>query len=152
MFLQCENLYLTLNRCDCSRNWNQRAVWCWTGTMRFWNAVCARGRVWQRGVSKVQPWSPDWLQSGGVYVGSRCGRKWRTVGAQPRHSHFPHTRHPQLALYKVPLFTLLQVCVCVNDYCLSVCHAGRWGSFPFALDKHFLSVNTGEPGTPQFPD
>lgn len=65
---------------------------------------------------------------------------------------------------QIPLFTLLQVRVCVSEYlhlcvCVrasgyspSVCHAGRRGSFPFALDKHFLSVNTGEPGTPQFPD
>lgn len=42
--------------------------------------------------------------------------------------------------------------MCVYDYSPSVCHTGRRGSFPFALDKHFLSVNIGEPGTPQFPD
>lgn len=41
---------------------------------------------------------------------------------------------------------------CVSGHSPSVCHAGRQGSFPFALDKHFLSVNTGEPGTPQLPD
>ena len=45
-----------------------------------------------------------------------------------------------------------RVCVCVGGHSPSVCHAGLQGSFPFALDKHFLSVNTGEPGTPQLPD
>lgn len=47
----------------------------------------------------------------------------------------------------VRLFVSVWVCVCV---CLP---AFATASFlPICLDKHFLSVNTEEPGTPQFPD
>lgn len=48
-------------------------------------------------------------------------------------------------------------CMCVyarpRVYPLSQClPCGAARFLPFCLDKHFLSVNTGEPGTPQFPD
>lgn len=43
------------------------------------------------------------------------------------------------------------MCVCARPHsqCLP-CGAARF--LPFCLDKHFLSVNTGESGTPQLPD
>lgn len=121
---------------------------CWTGTLRFLNVLFTCGLAWQRAVPKVQPRSANWLLSGGVYVGRRCGRKWKTVSAQPSHSHFPYTRHPTL-LSQIPLFTLLQdfVCVCVLllSQCLP-CWAVRFLPFSrgqtFPVCKHWRTRDT----------
>lgn len=46
----------------------------------------------------------------------------------------------------------LYVCVFVFVRIQQCLPCGEARFLPFCLDKHFLSVNTGEPGTPWFPD
>lgn len=156
MFLQCENLYHTaLNRCDCCTILKQRHMWCWTGTMRFLNVLFACGRAWRGASWKVQPRSEARLLSGGAYVGRGvAGREEQLVPSPATATSLIPDTHIFLlsdsSFYAVAGF----VCECVSERMttLCVCPTGRWGSFPFALDKHFLSVNIGEPGIPQFPD
>lgn len=133
----------------------------WTKAIQVWCSLCVP--VWT-GLADRDVWQSIDFLSAGVCVGSPRGGKWRTVSAQPSHSHFPNTRYPtsltktgapvrflflhcckQRVFLYISLY--LRVCVCV---CFPVFATASF--LPICLDKQFLSINTGEPGTPRLPD
>lgn len=94
------------------------------------------------------------FHSAGVCVGRQHIGKWRTVSAQPSHSHFPNTRYPTLLTKTgAPVRFLFSHCCTparVSAHLFVRVRACVSKSFlPICLCRHFLSANTAESGTTQ---